>query len=83
MLHDTTQRQRLKIMPRQTKRQPRLVQRAVISVSLPLKPDAVNAQRAAGMLNQTVSAFIRDAVNDRAAKVLAGEIAPMALRPTG
>lgn len=70
-------------MPRQTKRQPRLVQRAVISVSLPLKPDAIDAQRAAGMLGQSVSAFIRDAVNERAAKVLAGDIEPTILRPTG
>lgn len=70
-------------MPRQAKRQPRLVQRAVISVSLPLKPDAVDAQRAAGMLGQSVSAFIRDAVNERAAKVLAGEIEPTPLRVAG
>lgn len=62
-------------MPRQVKRQPRLVQRAVISVSLPLKPDAEDAQRAAERVGQSLSAFIRDAVNARAAKVL-GEAPP-------
>jgi hypothetical protein len=71
-------------MPRQSKRQPRLVTRAVISVSLPLKPDWVEANRAAGIKNESLSGFIREAVRQRAERVLAGGEQPGApLEATG
>lgn len=70
-------------MPRQSKRQPRLVSRAVISVSLPHKPDWTDVARASGMLGQSLSAFVRDAANERAARVLAGEVPLSPLKATG
>ncbi len=52
------------------KRQPRPVSRTVLSVSLPVKPDWVNANRAAGMTGATLSAFVREAVRLHAQRIL-------------
>lgn len=57
-------------MPRPSKRQPRPISRTVLSVSIPIKPDWVDASRAAGMVNKSLSAFVRDAVREKAAQVL-------------
>ncbi|WP_353265853.1 hypothetical protein [Gemmatimonas sp.] len=59
-------------MPRPTKRQPR----AVISVSIALKPDFVRTQRAAAMQGMTVSEYVRGALRTENARLLDIEQAP-------
>jgi hypothetical protein len=70
-------------MPRPVKRQPRPISRTVLSVSIPIKPDWADASRAAGMVGQSLSAFTRDAVAERAARVFAGEVPSSPLKATG
>lgn len=65
-------------MPRPTKRQPR----AVISVSIALKPDFVRTQRAAAMQGMTVSEYVRGIIRAENARLLddTGAEAPAPLR---
>jgi hypothetical protein len=55
-------------MPRPTKRQPR----AVISVSIAVKPDFVRTQRAAAMQGMTVSEYVRGVIRAENARLLDG-----------
>lgn len=52
--------------------------RAVLSVSMPVEPDWVRANRAAGMKGETLAAFVREAIRQRANRILArdGEAPP-------
>ncbi len=56
-------------MPRPSPRQPRR-ERVVLSLSIPLEPDYTRACRAAGLSDLTLSAFIREAMRQRANRVL-------------
>ena len=58
-------------MSRPVKRQPRMP----VSVSLP-QPMWVDANRAAGMLNMTLSEYCRAAIRDQNARVFAGDTLP-------
>lgn len=44
--------------------------RAVVSVSVPLEPDYVRANRAAGMKGETIAEFVREAMRQRANRIL-------------
>ena len=58
-------------MPRSPKRQPRKITRTVHSLSLSV-PEWTDANRAAGMVRETLSGFIREAVRRRVALTFAG-----------
>jgi hypothetical protein len=64
-------------MPRPTKRQPR----AVISVSIAMKPDFVRTQRAAAMQGMTVSEYVRGCIRTENAKLLDTTEAPIVVAP--
>ena len=49
------------------------VPRTVISLSMPIEPDWVNANRAAGMSGGSLAEFIREATRQRVAKTLTDE----------
>lgn len=49
--------------------------RAVVSVSVPLEPDYVRANRAAGMTGETLAEFVRAAIRDRADLILGHDAA--------
>jgi uncharacterized protein (DUF1778 family) len=44
--------------------------RAVVSLSMPLHPDWVRANRAAGVRSETLADFMREAIRQRANRVL-------------
>lgn len=56
-------------MPRPSARQPRQV-RAVLSLSIPIDPDYTRASRAASMRGESLSAWIREAMRQRANRQL-------------
>ena len=47
--------------------------RAVISLSIPLEPDYVLASRAAGMLGESLSEFMREAIRQRTNRTIGKE----------
>jgi len=49
--------------------------RAVLSVSVPIDPDWTRANRAAGMKGETLAAFVREAMRQRANRILGRDAA--------